>query len=509
MLHASGEGLVRAGDVFEQANLAAAGFDTAAHTADLVFQLVLPLLHLVAFGADSLDLFFGLRTGLRCRSEVGFYGLLLFVKPGDAGFRLLLLPFDAQHILFEVFKARFKADLPALDLVDRLAQGFIVPVGRFELCPHGIHPGEHLFVGLFLYTELLIGGIQLGLKPVQVFAAPVDAFFELTDLDLRLADVGFVLPDHALLVGDLFGRDADGGLRFADIVKEIVDLLFGRGKILLTLAEGFLGQAQGLILLLQVAAELFFLLFGRNDLPYERLQFTFQVQVFVAANPHVEFPEVLLVAFGALGLVSLQLQGPGLFPDFDQDILNAEHIGACIVELAVRLFALLLVPGNPGGLLEQPSPVVVLVVQDLLDHLQLDHRIGTRAHAGIHEQLDDVFQAALRPVDQVFALARAVEPPRNGHIVVLDGQNFTVVFDGDGDLGHAKGFFRGCAVEDHIGHRVGPELRRTLLTEHPAQCVDDIRFPAAVGADDYRDAAVEFDGGFIGKAFKTMQLEFC
>jgi len=43
----------------------------------------------------------------------------------------------------------------------------------------------------------------------------------------------------------------------------------------------------------------------------------------------------------------------------------------------------------------------------------LDDRVGLRAQPCIHEEVVDVLQAAQLAVDQVFALARTIEPPRD------------------------------------------------------------------------------------------------
>src|SRR5262249_8564118 len=49
--------------------------------------------------------------------------------------------------------------------------------------------------------------------------------------------------------------------------------------------------------------------------------------------------------------------------------------------------------------------------------------------------------------------------------------------------------------EDHVFHGATTEVLRALLSEHPADGVDDVRLPAAVRADDRRDARRQLENG--------------
>jgi hypothetical protein len=46
-----------------------------------------------------------------------------------------------------------------------------------------------------------------------------------------------------------------------------------------------------------------------------------------------------------------------------------------------------------------------------------------------------------------------------------------------------------------------------LLAEDPANGVEHVRLPAAIGTDDGGDALVKFENGFIGERFEADQLE--
>ena len=65
----------------------------------------------------------------------------------------------------------------------------------------------------------------------------------------------------------------------------------------------------------------------------------------------------------------------------------------------------MLVLGYARSLLEEPAPFIRLVAQDRLDHLQFDDRIRICAHAGIHEQVENVFQPARDFIEKILTLA--------------------------------------------------------------------------------------------------------
>jgi hypothetical protein len=45
-----------------------------------------------------------------------------------------------------------------------------------------------------------------------------------------------------------------------------------------------------------------------------------------------------------------------------------------------------------------------------------------------------------------------------------------------------------------------------LFTDHPANAVNDIGFTASVGSYDAGNVFIKINNGFIGKAFKTLDL---
>ncbi len=93
----------------------------------------------------------------------------------------------------------------------------------------------------------------------------------------------------------------------------------------------------------------------------------------------------------------------------------------------------LLVLGDASSLFEQPPPVL-----DRVDLSLLDHRVGPDTEPGTHQQVAHVLQALDLAVDQVLALAGAVETPPDGELAVLGLLDARVGEQGEGDLGHAE-----------------------------------------------------------------------
>ena len=180
-----------------------------------------------------------------------------------------------------------------------------------------------------------------------------------------------------------------------------------------------------------------------------------------------------------------------------QDVAHAHQVLLGRLQLALGLLAALPVLPDPGGLLEDHAPVLGPRRHQLRDVPLLDDRVAARADARVEEEVADVAQAARRLVDQVLALARAVEASPD-----LDLAEAGVglrcpavgVVEREDDLGHRDGSALLGAGEDQVFHRATAQVARVLLAHHPAQRVDDVRLAAAVRPDDAGDAPVERRG---------------
>ncbi len=176
-----------------------------------------------------------------------------------------------------------------------------------------------------------------------------------------------------------------------------------------------------------------------------------------------------------------------------------------------------------------------------------------RPEAGVHQQIVDVAQPRDLAVDQILALARAVQPPGQldlardrlndgvgGQLVPVPDALIRVMAvavavaipvpvaiamavaglgeRGAGDrlekaaepqpyFGGRRRLARVAAVEDHVFHLVAPQALGALFAHHPRDRIGHVALAAPVRADNRRHAFVEGELGPIGKRFEAVDLE--
>src|SRR6185436_5418851 len=132
---------------------------------------------------------------------------------------------------------------------------------------------------------------------------------------------------------------------------------------------------------------------------------------------------------------------------------------------------------DAGGLFDEKATIFGLRADDEADLSLLDDRVRLRTDAGAEEEIGDVLQANLDFVDQVLAVAVAMEATRDrelGVVLVLEREiRRIVVLEVKRDLGVVGRSARLGAVEDHVLHPAAAEVLRRLLAHAPAACVDD------------------------------------
>ncbi len=110
-------------------------------------------------------------------------------------------------------------------------------------------------------------------------------------------------------------------------------------------------------------------------------------------------------------------------------------------------------------------------------------------------------------VDEVLALAAAVNAAADLHLVGLGGQRAAAVVKGHGDFGHAEAAPGRRAVEDDVGHLAAAQALGALLAQHPAHGIDHVALARAVGADDAGDSGREVELGFVRERFEADQFQ--
>ncbi len=164
--------------------------------------------------------------------------------------------------------------------------------------------------------------------------------------------------------------------------------------------------------------------------------------------------------------------------------------------------------GDSCRFFKESAAFIRLVAQDRLHHFQLDHGIRIGAHAGIHEQVEDIFEPAGDFVQQIFALAGAIHSPADGHLRILGRQNALRVFNYERRLRHTKGLARLRTVENHVFHLLAAQRAVPLLSQYPTDRIYDIGLAAAVGSNDCRDTAVERKVYLLREGFEPDNFKF-
>ena len=177
-------------------------------------------------------------------------------------------------------------------------------------------------------------------------------------------------------------------------------------------------------------------------------------------------------------------------------------------ELQLGAMAARLEAAEPGRLLDQRAPLLRLRREDRLDLALADDRVHALAEPEVGEQLDEVEPPHGGLVDEVLALAAAVEPPRDRELGVLDGGPVAVVVvEEQLDLAEVGRPAVRRAGEEHVVGLLGAQLVRAERAGRPADRVGDVRLAGAVRPDDHADARLEAHLDRIREGLEATQLD--
>src|SRR5262249_29826871 len=216
-----------------------------------------------------------------------------------------------------------------------------------------------------------------------------------------------------------------------------------------------------------------------------------------------EVTTLVLQRLVLLRLLRLTLERAELPTYLIHHVADADQILTGLLELALRLVALLFVARDARRLLDEDAALVRLGREDVIELVLVHDRIGARIRAGAREEIEDVAQARRGAVQQVFTLPGAVELPTDGDLTPRD-RDRAVVAELQRDFGQADRLARRRAVEDQILHALTAQRLRALLAERPANGLADVRLPTAVRADDRRDPGQHFHDRFLGERLEAV-----
>ena len=163
--------------------------------------------------------------------------------------------------------------------------------------------------------------------------------------------------------------------------------------------------------------------------------------------------------------------------------------------------------GNARRFLKNLAAIGAFQGQDLIDSTLRNIGITLAAETGVHKQLVDVAQTHALAIDIVFAFARAVIPPGNHQLVRIEFERTVGIVQDQRRLRETHGTALLRAAENDVLHLLSTQRTGVLLAHDPANSVGNIRFSAAVRADDRGNIVAEGNGRLIRKGLKALNLK--
>ena len=216
-----------------------------------------------------------------------------------------------------------------------------------------------------------------------------------------------------------------------------------------------------------------------------------------------------LRAQGAVALGSLRLHAQGLVTALHlaPDVLHLRHVGGRLLQLALGFDGAGAVGQDAGRLLEDLAALLGLLREDPVDPSLLQRCVAGGGKTGIGKHLAHVAQPALRVVDEVLALAGAIQAALDADLRGVDRQPPVLVGEHQRDLGHAQRAPAAGAIEDHVLHALGAQRAGRLLAQRPADGVNDVALAAAVRSDQRGHVAAELQYRAVGKGLEAEEFD--
>ncbi len=249
---------------------------------------------------------------------------------------------------------------------------------------------------------------------------------------------------------------------------------------------------------------------GRRGLPLLHLRTArrclLQVEVGHARPQPRDLDSELL---GSFRRGRLQRQRPQPLPHLRLDVPRPLDLDADAVELQLRAVLATLELAEAGRLLDELAPLLGPGREHRLDLALADDRVHRAAQADVGEQLDEVGAAHARLVDEVLALAAAVQAARDRDLgeVQLRSEATVGVVEDELDLAALRGLASLGAVEEDVVRLLRAQLRGRQRAGGPDDRVGDVRLARSVRPDDDGDAGLELQLEGIGKRLEAAQTE--
>ena len=205
-----------------------------------------------------------------------------------------------------------------------------------------------------------------------------------------------------------------------------------------------------------------------------------------------------------LRFLALFLQRGKLPFQFADNIIHAHKVLLFLVQLCGSFIFPRFIFDNACRFFKNTAAFIALCTEDFVNPALPDDGIAFPAHAGIHKQLLNVFQAAGRTVDAVFAFTGAVHAPRHLHLCIFHRQTAVLIINDNGNLRKAERLPAFRSGENNVLHFIAAQAFHALLPKHPAHSVGNVALATAVGADYGRYTGVKFQLHFFRKGLKSL-----
>src|SRR5439155_25945902 len=224
-------------------------------------------------------------------------------------------------------------------------------------------------------------------------------------------------------------------------------------------------------------------------------------------NPCAQLGDLAAQLLCALGCGRLQRQWPQPLPHLLLEIVCTLDLRRDPGELQLGPVPPRLEASESGRLLDQRAPLLRLRRKDRLDLALPDDRVHALAETEVGEQLHEVEPAHGGPVDEVLALAAAMEPPRDRELRVVGRPRAVLVVEEELDLAAVGRAAVTAACKEDVVGLLRPELARAERACGPADRVGHVRFARTVRPDDHADARLEANLDRIGKRLEAAELD--
>ena len=161
---------------------------------------------------------------------------------------------------------------------------------------------------------------------------------------------------------------------------------------------------------------------------------------------------------------------------------------------------------EPGCFLHERAALGGAAGQDRLDLALPDDRVHARSQPDVRQELDQVGAANRRAVDQVLALATAVQPPEDRDLGEVEvGQPAVRVVEQELDLAPVRSRAARRAGEEDVVRLLGAELARAQAARRPDDRVGDVRLAGPIRTDDHGHALFQPDLDRVRERFEAAQ----